>query len=104
MLTFGFFHRNRATYQTPEVAALQVATREIWGRTPQNGFIPAVQAYSELGIKQESRIEFSTDVPPGAVTPFEAWWYLGEKGVQRRVKLGADYSCISVEISSNTIV
>jgi len=102
MITYGLFHRNEATYQTREIAALQVASNEIWGRTPTNGYTPAVQAYTELGIKQARRMEFSTNIAPGAITPFEAWWYLGDAGVERREKNGDEYACIAVEISMNT--
>jgi|JI10StandDraft_1071094.scaffolds.fasta_scaffold130138_5 hypothetical protein len=102
MRTHGVFHRNEATYQTKETAAIQVETQEIWGRTPANGYKPTVQAYCALAAKQARRIEFSTDVKPGAISPFEAWWYLEEDGVEHRHHNGEDFACISVEISKNT--
>ena len=104
MRNYGVFHRNEATYQTKEIAAVQVKTREIWGRTPKNGFKPTVQAYQASAVKQTRRIEFSTDVKPGAVSPFEAWWYLEEEGVETRQKNGENFACIGVDISQNTQV
>lgn len=104
MLTYGVFHRNEATYQTAEIAKQQVNSQEIWGRTPRDGFAPTVQAYRPLGVKQARRIEFSTDARPGAESPYEAWWYLGGEGVERRKEDGEEFACIRVEISLNTQV
>ena len=104
MRNFGMFHRNEATYQTVKDAKLQVASQEMWGRTPKNGFDLAVQAFKDGGIKQERRIEFSTDIEPKAETPFEAWWYRDDPGVETRKKDGEEFACIAVEISLNTIV
>lgn len=104
MLNYGVFHRNEATHQTREVAELQVKTQEIWGRTPKDGFAPTVQAYRPLGVKQGRRIEFSTDVKPGAESPYEAWWYLGGANVEERIKDQELFACIPVEISLNTQV
>jgi hypothetical protein len=104
MLTHGVYHRNEATHQTAADAESQVKSNEIWGRTPWNGFEPTVQAYRPLGIKQERRIEFSTDVKPGAESPYEAWWYRSDPGVQTRHKDGETFACIAVEVSLNTQV
>lgn len=104
MRKFGTYHRNEATYQTVEDAALQVASQEMWGRAPKFGFDLAVQAFKVDGIKQDRRIEFSTDIEPKAETPFEAWWYRNDPGVEVRQKNGEEYACIAVEISMNTIV
>ena len=104
MLKFGVFHRNEATYQTVEDANLQIESQEMWGRTPKYGFTPTVQAWKPLGIRQDRRIEFSTDAKPRAETPFEAWWYKDDPDVQIRIKDGETLACISVHISMNTIV
>lgn len=104
MRKFGMFHRNEATYQTVKDAELQMASQEMWGRTPKNGFDLAVQAFKADGIKQARRIEFSTDIEPKAETPYEAWWYRNDTGVEVRQKEGEEYACIPVEISMNTIV
>jgi len=104
MLTYGVFHRNEATFQTAAVAKLQEDSNEIWGRKPANGFEPTVQAYRPLGIKQARRIEFSTDVKPGAETPYEAWWYLSDPDVETRYHGREQFACISVEVSLNTQV
>ena len=104
MLTHGVFHRNEATHQTPSDAKLQEASGESWGRTPKHGFEPTVQAYQPLGIKQARRIEFSTDVKPGAESPYEAWWYQSTPGVQTRFKDKEPFACIAVEVSLNTQV
>ncbi len=100
--SYGNYHRNEATYQTIEDAAEQVKSGEIWGRAPKDGLGPTVQAYTELGVRQTRRIEFTTDVKPGSDSPFEAWWYLGlTPGVERREMHGEEYACIKADISAN---
>jgi hypothetical protein len=95
---FGKYHRNEAKYQTAADAILQVKSGEIWGRKPKDGLGPTVQAYTESGIKQARRIEFSTDIKPGSESPFEAWWYLGlTPGVERREKDGEEFASIKVD-------
>lgn len=101
-MAFGVFHRNEATYQTAEDARLQEETRELWGRTPKNGLGPAVQAYQSAGIKQPRRLEFNTNVKPGAESPFEAWWYLNlTSGVEAREKDGETFACIPIDVVCN---
>ena len=102
MGAFGTYHRNEAPFQTAADAKLQVASGEIWGRTPRDGLGPTVQAYREDAIRQDRRLEFSTDIKPGSESPFEAWWYLGlTPGVERREKSGEEFACIRVDNISN---
>jgi hypothetical protein len=70
--------------QTPVDAAKQSASMEIWGRSPQGGNVPTVQAYREAMRPLQGRgVKFDSNVPPtpGTGTPFEARWRLGSPGV-----------------------
>lgn len=70
--------------QTPADAAKQAASMQIWGRTPQGGNTPTVQAYRDAKRPLLGRgIKFDSRVPPtpGTGTPFEARWRLGSPGV-----------------------
>lgn len=96
----GPFHRLESLTQTPAVAVLQVASGEIWGKTPRNGFVPTVQAYAGPLPGPRRGIEFTTDIVPLA-SPFEAWWYLGiTPGVQKRRESGEDYACITARVDN----
>lgn len=100
MLAFGIYHRNESDTQTAQDAANQVATSEIWGRVPRNGILPTVQAYTQNGVRQDRRIEFSTDAKP-RMSPFEVRWYLGDAKVLKREKGGEEFACIQVAIHTN---
>jgi hypothetical protein len=81
---------------------LQVASGEVWGGTPRNGFGPAVQAYR--GKLQNCRgIDFTTMIDPhrAEASPFEVRWYLNiDEGVEHRRKNGEDFACIKAVITN----
>lgn len=91
-----FNRRETPTGQTAAVAIEQVASGEIWGRTPKNGGLgPTVQAYPGILVHHRG-IEFTTDIAPHPnSSPFEVRWYLRlTAGVQRRCKGGEEFACI----------
>jgi hypothetical protein len=96
----GPFHRLESPTQTIEVAIEQVASGEVWGRTPRGGMVPVVQAYP-LGMPDARRgIEFSTPINPYPNgSPFEVRWYLGRSpGVEERVRQGQAYAAIPANV------
>lgn len=102
MAIFGIYHRNEGPSQSKEVAALQVASGEIWGRAPFGGVGPAVQAYRKGAIIQDRRVEFETEIAPGTESPWEVWWYLDfTPGVLKREKDGDEFASIKVNIIAN---
>lgn len=87
------FHRVKSRTQTDEVAVLQVASLEIWGKETRFGGEPIVQAYKNA--RTEPGVEFDTDVPPQPLTgPLHARWYGGRPGVLLRCVDGVDFACI----------
>ena len=96
----GPFHRRESPTQTPGDALMQVASGEIWGRTPFGGMAPTVQAYA--GSIVGRGIEFTTDIVPRVgSSPFEARWYLGlTLGVELRTKGGVEYACILANVAN----
>lgn len=98
------YHRRESRTQTPDVAAEQERTGELWGtynrdmmggRSP----IPSVDAFVGPLTDGARGIEFVTDVPPDPVTPpWRARWTGPRDGVEIR----SDYAVISVRITRNT--
>lgn len=102
MAKYGNFYRlNNGGGQTPAVAKLQIASGEIWGKTPKNGGMePTVQAYAGQ-LPRPDGIEFTTDIEPHPNgTPIEVRWYLTKTpGVQLRYDaLGEEHACITADI------
>jgi hypothetical protein len=99
----GPYHRQETNLQTPAVALLQVASREVWGRTPRlGGSEPTVQAYrGPIGANVRG-IEFTTEVIPYPdYSPIEARWYPSfTAGVELRDVNGVDYAVISATIKN----
>ena len=58
------YHRLESPTQTPADAARQVASGEIWGRTPFGSDRPKVKAYAGPLPAGRRGIEFVTDVSP----------------------------------------
>lgn len=93
------YHRLESPTQTSELAQLQVAGGEIWGRAPRGSDIPAVQAYIGPLPKGAKGIEFATPIvpdkgnPPGRVS-----W----RGPRSGVRIENDYAKIKVFIIKNT--
>lgn len=96
----GPFHRRESPTQTVADAALQVATREIWGRCPRGGMCPTVQAYPGPIIANDRGIQFETPILPHSNgSPIEVRWYLQlTPGVQERYKNGEQFACIEADV------
>jgi hypothetical protein len=101
MAFHGMFYRVETRRQTPQIAAIQERTREIWRRTPKYGFEPTVEAYAGALPADRRGIEFTTDIEPDG-SPFEAKWYLTKtEGVELRVKDGEEFACITALTVAN---
>jgi hypothetical protein len=88
--------------QTPALALKQVASGEIWARTPKNGGLgPTVQAYAGVLVNRRG-IEFTTDIEPHPNgSPFEVRWYLRlTAGVQWRREGGEEFACIAAAVKN----
>ncbi|MDR2985332.1 MAG: hypothetical protein LBV34_10880, partial [Nocardiopsaceae bacterium] len=97
---FGPFYRLETSTQTPEVAAQQEASGQIWGRTPFGGIKPAVQAYPGALPEGERGIEFFTDVAPDSPYGPIAQWTGPRAGVE--VDENEEFAKICVLIAQNT--
>lgn len=102
MAAYGTFYRvNNGKTQTPAIAALQVASKEVWGSTPKNGGMePTVQAYAG-SLHTRHGIEFTTDIAPySSCNPLDAKWYLNQTpGVLLRYDAaGNEYAAITADI------
>lgn len=73
------YHKVETTTQTPETAAMQQRSGEIWGKEPRLGGLgPSVNAYVGPLPAGARGIEFTTSIPPGSALPFPgglARWY-----------------------------
>ena len=97
-----FNRRETPKTQTPAIAIRQVASGEIWGRTPTNeGLGPTVQAYPDILVNHRG-IEFTTDISPHSnSSPFEVRWYLRlTAGDQRRCEGGEEFACITAVVKN----
>ena len=102
----GPYHRQESPTQSPEVALLQVASGEIWGRTPRGGRWPTVQAYPKPIASGARGVEFTTAVQPypqGA--PHEVRWYLGiTPGVLERFDdMGEQFACVTAVVTNHQL-
>lgn len=96
--------------QTPDVARMQQASGEIWGKAANTSTIPSVKAYRGPLPATKRGIEFTTSVPPTAGgTPYEADWYPClpgiipcSQGVGTKTVAGIDYAFIIVQVMKNT--
>ena len=101
-MAFGQYSRRESPTQTSATALLQIASGEVWGRTPRNGLGPAVQAYRGK-LKNCRGIDFTTVIDPyGAeASPFEVRWYLNiDVSVEHRSQDGEDFACIKAVITN----
>ena len=97
----GQFNRRETPSQTSATALLQVASGEIWGRTPRNGIEPTVQAYAGK-LKNRRGIDFITNTEPHPDgSPFEVRWYMTlTPGVLRRYQNGEEFACIKATVTN----
>ena len=98
--SYGPFYRLESPTQTPEDAARQAATGELWGREARGGIRPQVKAF--IGALPEGRrgVEFYTDVAPdNNGHPVEARWSPAPHG---NARADAPFAKIRVQISKNT--
>jgi hypothetical protein len=96
---YGPFYRLESPTQTPDDAALQVASNEAWGREARGGIRPQVKAF--IGPLPAGRrgVEFYTDAAPDLNGhPIEARWSPPPYGNARLV---ADFATIPVRIARN---
>jgi hypothetical protein len=99
-VALGQFNRRETPTQTRATALLQVASGEVWGRTPRHGLGPAVQAYTGK-LRNCRGIDFTTMVDPHEGSPFEVRWYLHlTNGVEHRRKDGEDFACIKAVVTN----
>jgi hypothetical protein len=98
----GQFNRRENNKTQPKsLAPIQVASGEVWGRTPKDGFEPAVQAYAGK-LNNRRGIDFTTLIDPHPDgSPFEVRWYLTiTPGVEYRCKDGEDFACIKAVVTN----
>jgi hypothetical protein len=100
-VALGQFCRRETPTQTPQDALDQVASGEIWGRTPRNGIEPTVQAYAGK-LKNRRGVDFTTMIDPHKdASPLEVRWYLTRTpGVEHRCKDGEDFACIAAIVTN----
>ena len=77
----GTFHRVRSKTQTEEVARLQRASGEIWGKAPRFWDRSAVGAYRNGLPQHQEGIEFETDAVPNPDYGFAVTFSDTTKGV-----------------------
>lgn len=98
----AIYHRLESPSQTPEIAALQQASGQIWGAGAFNSGIPAVKAYVGPLPEGARGIEFTTVVrPKNNTAPGLALWYAGSPGVSVNKE---GYAVIPAIIIKNTQV
>ena len=95
------FHRLESPTQTPATARQQVASQEIWGKTPRGGIHPTVQAYRGPLPRGARGVEFETDVPtnnphgpPG--------WSVGGGGARPGLREEDGFAKLCVRVTKNT--
>lgn len=101
-MALGHFNRREnAQTQPKSLALIQVTSGEVWGRTPRNGFEPAVQAYAGK-LRNCRGIHFTTLIDPHPDgSPFEVRWYLtATPEVEHRCKDGEDFACIKAIVTN----
>jgi len=101
-MALGQFNRRENDKTQPKcLAPIQVASGEIWGRIPKDGFEPAVQAYTGK-LKNRRGINFTTLIDPHPDgSPFEVRWYLTvTPGVQHRSDGSEDFACITAVVTN----
>lgn len=97
------YHRLESPTQSPEVAALQQATGEIWGTTSFGGIEPAVKAYRGPLPTGARGIEFVTGIPPTSPHGRIADWRVGRPGISVRIVDGKEYAILApVVVTLNT--
>lgn len=90
------YYRLSSSTQTDDVADRQVASGEIWGRTPRWSNVPKVQAYVGALPGGRAGIEFTTEVDPDPYgLPSEASW----SGPRPGVAMDEDFAKIRVSVT-----
>jgi hypothetical protein len=91
------YHRKESPTQTVNIASLQEASLEVWGKEPQGSSILTVQAYKRRLPNGDRGIEFDTHVPPNPDGhPFYASWSGERPGIFIRQADGQDFAAIVV--------
>jgi hypothetical protein len=95
----AIYHRLESPTQTPEVAAKQEATGEVWGRAARGSDLAKVKAYAGPLPAGRRGVEFTTDMPPDEGCPPDLpTWRAGREGVT----VEGDYARIRVRVTKNT--
>lgn len=95
------YHRLEGPTQTPETAAEQVRSNEIWGRPGFGSTTPKVKAYVGELPDGARGIAFVTNAQPDPNTPpGRAYWSPGRSGV----RMEGDVVKIDVTVIRNTQV
>lgn len=97
----AFYHRLESPTQTPNDAARQQASGELWGHPSMGSFIPKVKAYRGRPPEGTRGIEFTTAVPPdlGSARNRVDW-----SGQRTGVRVEGDIAKIEVVVTKNTQV
>ena len=93
------YHRLESPTQTPQDAALQQSSGEIWGRPSIWSTIPKVKAYRGPLPSNARGIEFFTAVEPDAgSSPRHPEW----SGPRPGVRIRGEFAVIRVIVTKNT--
>lgn len=93
------YHHLESRNQTPNDAARQELSGEVWGRSSLGSFIPKVKAYRGPLPEGARGIEFLTDVPPDVES---ARVRVDWSGPRRGVRIEGDSAKIQVVVTKNT--
>jgi hypothetical protein len=95
------YYRLESPTQTPDIARQQKQSGEIWGRSPQQSTIAAVQAYIGPLPAGARGIEFYTDTPRDPMCPPRvAYW----RGPRKGVRVEDGFAKIAVVVTKNSQV
>lgn len=93
------YHRLESPTQTPEDAARQVASGEIWGRAPAFSYEPRVKAFRGPLPTGARGIEFITDLEPDSgSSPRRVNW----SGPREGVIVEGEFAKIKAVVIRNT--
>lgn len=91
------YHRKESPTQSIEIAALQEASLEVWGKEPRGSSVLTVQAYKRRLPGTERGIQFDTIVVPNPDGhPHIAHWSGERPGILKRVDSKGNYIAIAV--------
>ena len=105
---YGPFHRIKTEKQSYEVAKMQLASQEIWGRPHMlNGLFPMAKAYvkglcygEQFGpeCEDEEGVEFTTKVEPDSVSPGGTLYWRHKEGREGVRKVDDDFVALAAHV------